>query len=652
MRPGKTLWYLGLSLLGLSGVFLWGIVSARATPDYGGVFGLWQDQEGDKWVIRLQTQGNITNDIGFPRRYYSEQIERRQEEIKSLKMSRRYVWENPGTGERVVQERFEKLPSPFRYKGLQSRDDEKRIKILEKEIAEWKKEMEKRPPDLPLLPKPTKDDGVQTVYAIQLWKFRKDGSIQEWPEARLISGSYIMARGVFDDIRDMKPPLPETVKKQLAASWKPPRWITLNLKQDPATHQVRLEGEHWAHHVTYDGETYQVKRYHTPYTKPLILTRLQADLPKQKDRHADLDLETWTRISAKIFQDIFKKKWEREMQEPPALEAAKPPAAKPEAAKPGTTAPGGAKPEPVEKSQAKRDQPPTAPTKDDQAAQEIIKRYEKLRRQINADYDKQADDWRRQGPRNEELQKAGAKDIERDREASLWKLDKEMKRELERFQTPKPEKAQGEAAKPAGPPPKTAKPEEPKPERTKTELAEPKAPRADKSAPPPEKKEGVKAEPLPKELQDDPEARKIVDDINKWREFVNDNYRRGYAETTDPYWLDVLKRTHQEQLAKLAKAQKEALEKLKARREREAKPGVAEAEAAQEIRARYKKRRGILEENYRAEEARLKDKPAELERLKAAHKEQLEHLDREMDRELNKLKTAGHKEGKVQQKNK
>jgi hypothetical protein len=161
-------------------------------------------------------------------------------------------------------------------------------------------------------------------------------------------------------------------------------------------------------------------------------------------------------------------------------------------------------------------------------------------------------------------------------------------------------------------------------------------------------KKEVITETLPKELQDDPEARKIYADYYKWREIVNENYQYGLATITDPHSLDILKRVHQKNLAILAKGMKEALARLKARREGQAKAGIANSRAAQEILERYKKRLAVLEEEFQVEKVRLTDKPAELESLKAAHMEHLEHLDREMGRELKKLKIVRKEEGKVQ----
>lgn len=167
----------------------------------------------------------------------------------------------------------------------QWQDGEGRIWQINPADRRASKELARVPPSPPL-PEP-KAGGLVTV--IHLTKTRKDGSIQDWPEARC-QGGRLQARGVFNDIRDMKPDLPEQVKKQLL-SWSAPRWIDLSLHYDPATGEMRLEGDSWAEHVTYSADDYRIKRIHTPYAKPLALARTSI---KKEDFHiVRVEVDTW-----------------------------------------------------------------------------------------------------------------------------------------------------------------------------------------------------------------------------------------------------------------------------------------------------------------------------------------------------------------------
>lgn len=362
---------------------------------YVSILGKWQDQEGLIWTIGKE-EGKGWGAYDLPSPY--DGIKKKQAQIDHIKSFIIYVWQNQETGQVVVQKRWQQLDYPFGYlyQTYSISHAPAELALLEQEMAEIKKADENqseliRNRDNPFhLPRPTTDGKIRLI---KLTKTRKDGSIQNWPLARYYSQGSLEAQGVFDNIQDMKPELPLPVKLELARSWYAPRWIELSLKLDPATGQARLEGKSWAHHVTYSGEDYKVKRIHDPYAKPLILTKII---------------------------------------EAPA-----------KAAKPETPQPETPQPQPAPETQVKPDTPATKPPKDDKEIQEIKKRYEKLHQKVNADFDQQVSDWRRYGPSNEKLRQEGAKDIERERERSLRNLDREMNQELEKLPA-----AKGEANKP------------------------------------------------------------------------------------------------------------------------------------------------------------------------------------------------------------
>jgi hypothetical protein len=283
MEPGKPLYLSGL-LFGL--VLSLGLIAHPASAqaaETAEIFGKWQDQEGRTWVI--QAGDSHTPASRTPELTPAQQIDAKQKRIDALKRSLVYVWVNPVTGRRVVQKRFQKLKEPFTYQGQEYSNPKAKeeIKRLDREIGQLQETQSRRSPGLPRLPAPTPDGRVQAVV---VKAFRPDGSIENWPEARYSQGR-LQARGIFDDIRDFQPRLPQKVKKQLL-SWSAPRWIDLTLKTDPATGQSRLEGDRWALNVTYDGFSYRVKRIHTPYAKPLVLTR-----PLAGYRIVRIEVDTW-----------------------------------------------------------------------------------------------------------------------------------------------------------------------------------------------------------------------------------------------------------------------------------------------------------------------------------------------------------------------
>jgi hypothetical protein len=282
------------------------------------LFGQWQDGEGGLWQINPADRRGPKEPAQVPRARPSiaDQIKETEARLEKIKKSQIYVWKNPKTGERVEQTRFQQLPAPFDFVGqtYSIPKAEEEIRRLEKELAG----LRAAPAEGSAIPSPPlpeqKAGGL--VTAINLSKTRQDGSIQDWPEASC-QGGRLQARGIFNDIRDMKPDLPEPVKKNLL-SWSAPRWLDLSLRFNPATREAYLEGDSWAEHVTYSADDYRIKRIHTPYAKPLLLSRvtekgdfrivrIEVDSWKWRDRILNLKYEV-----SKIEADL---KWHKSKQD-------------------------------------------------------------------------------------------------------------------------------------------------------------------------------------------------------------------------------------------------------------------------------------------------------------------------------------------------
>lgn len=254
------------------------------------LFGRWEDGEGGVWEIK-PLDGAAPYQP--PRRppagsRLADQIKETEARLGKIKKSLIYVWKNPKTGERVEQSRFKQLPAPFNFLGqtYSVPNAEAEIRRLEKELAGLRAAPPERfdtsyPPLSEL-----KAGGL--VQPLSLTKTRPDGSIQDWPEASC-QGGRVQARGVFNDIRDMKPDLPLEVKKQLL-SRSAPRWLDLSLRFNPDTREAFLEGDFWAEHVTYSADDYRVKSIHTPYAKPLILSRVKE---KGDFRIVRIEVDSW-----------------------------------------------------------------------------------------------------------------------------------------------------------------------------------------------------------------------------------------------------------------------------------------------------------------------------------------------------------------------
>jgi hypothetical protein len=91
----------------------------------------------------------------------------------------------------------------------------------------------------------------------------------------------LTASHTINDIRDIGEALPETVKRQLVAQYKPPYKIRLDINEAGD----RMEGIWISRHVTYDGMSEEIVKVSDDYDKPMILTRavLSGTAPGMKD---------------------------------------------------------------------------------------------------------------------------------------------------------------------------------------------------------------------------------------------------------------------------------------------------------------------------------------------------------------------------------
>jgi hypothetical protein len=239
------------------------------------VFGEWYDQEGTRWMI-APLGGENENDAEErpapnPRAALLDRIAAAEAELVELRGNTVFVWENPETGEREEQKRFRRKTEPWEYLGEQTGGEgsAERVSELEQEISKLNDELTSGPrvQPAPDLQEPTDDGRVQ---AIRVAYTREDGSMAVMEQARL-AGNRITGNRTLDDLRDING-LPDTVISQLVNEWSPPEWIELEASvADDGTTQIR--GTRWRLHVTYSGDSYRIKRIHTPYPRPHNLNR-------------------------------------------------------------------------------------------------------------------------------------------------------------------------------------------------------------------------------------------------------------------------------------------------------------------------------------------------------------------------------------------
>jgi hypothetical protein len=239
------------------------------------IYGEWYDQEGNLWIVG-QPEGSPAGPTPpAPRREETpaRKIAALEDRINEIKNSRIYVWENPQTGEVVKQERFKRLQEPFEYKGqdFASPKAQEETARLKQEIQELSRT--KSTPPVQAHDPAGFDEAQASARARAIRLSREDsasGHTVVYDEA-IFAGSKITARRTLTDVRELGG-LPERVKQQLVARWSPPEWLELTLEQDEKTGDLWFEGQRWRLHVTYDGDTHEVERIHTPYSTPLKLT--------------------------------------------------------------------------------------------------------------------------------------------------------------------------------------------------------------------------------------------------------------------------------------------------------------------------------------------------------------------------------------------
>lgn len=236
------------------------------------IFGDWIDQGGATWLI----ESPLVDEDERPAPEFSagqtraEQIREKQRQLDELVSSKDYVWENPETGETERQQRFRRLQEPWEYRGEQYSNDnaEARIEALEGEI--------KRLSQVDSVPPVEQHDPIgledAPAHAVTVTVRESSGYSFTYDEARF-EENRVVARRTLRDERDISN-LPQDVISQLIANWSPPEWVELEVDLDPASSSLVVTGLQWRLHVTYTLDFgAQVDSIHTPYSKPLKLTR-------------------------------------------------------------------------------------------------------------------------------------------------------------------------------------------------------------------------------------------------------------------------------------------------------------------------------------------------------------------------------------------
>jgi hypothetical protein len=105
--------------------------------------------------------------------------------------------------------------------------------------------------------------------ALTLVHHYPDGAALEWTGS--YSAGQIKASRKAADLHDTRERLPMEVRQQIISDWQPT--IRVQLKPQVKKGRDRLEGTRQTWLVTYDGDSYRVKRIHTELIKPLSLAR-------------------------------------------------------------------------------------------------------------------------------------------------------------------------------------------------------------------------------------------------------------------------------------------------------------------------------------------------------------------------------------------
>lgn len=241
------------------------------------IFGQWVTGN-ELWVISKRT-GTVTREEmrNEDRNQAANDASNAKEEIQKIKQNKVYTWKNKD-GEIIRQKKFKKLDDSYHYEGEAYADSnaEKRIVELEKKAAQAARQQQTKPVDqtdpLGRRYNPTDDEAQPLNIGVTY----ENGYSFEYRTSAFDGQRITADRTLYErsDITD----LPMDVIDALIASWSPPEWIELSVVPDPETGEITLEGVRWRMHVTYSYGAFgmgplKIKSIHTPYTKPLILTR-------------------------------------------------------------------------------------------------------------------------------------------------------------------------------------------------------------------------------------------------------------------------------------------------------------------------------------------------------------------------------------------
>lgn len=244
------------------------------------IFGEWETEDGQRWIFASAT-GDL--DAGIVRRSPEEidadlaRLAKRREEIQRAK---EYIWVDVNSGEIVRQRRFRRLGAPWEYQGEEYLMADAEAKIAEIDDQIGALESEKMGAELPPV---ERHDPIGWNEALEVGaRPITIETVQQEPDCRYgwddasFDGRMIRARRVHREICSMKEDLPQVVKEQLLASWSPPAWLELQVRRDPSTAELSMEGSYWGLHVTYSGGLFgdnSVESIHTPYSTPIVMRK-------------------------------------------------------------------------------------------------------------------------------------------------------------------------------------------------------------------------------------------------------------------------------------------------------------------------------------------------------------------------------------------
>lgn len=243
----------------------------------GAIYGIWKNGD-ENWIIRGPNDGKLaTPGLGEEVENADKSmrdIQSLRGEIDKLRKEKAYVWRAPGGGQ-VIQKQFKRLPDQYEFdRDASKKFTEDKIKPLEQQLEALQQKVVNRPPIVAHDPLRLNDNQnlSKTQQPIEIEVIESGGHRYVF-ESASFDGERLTARRTLRDVRDISN-LPGWVIAKLIASFSPPEWVELEARFDPRAKQIRLIGKEWRMHVTY-ATTFGnrvVKRIHTPYSNPLVLT--------------------------------------------------------------------------------------------------------------------------------------------------------------------------------------------------------------------------------------------------------------------------------------------------------------------------------------------------------------------------------------------